>query len=92
MKKISYILISLIVLLFLYGAWDYDSCMKGLIHREGFKNDDRNDHDDYTKQIKENMDQLNSESITNQKKLKKLLNSSNSNKEMNDKAKAILNS
>ena len=89
MKKISYILISLIVLLFLYGAWDCNSCMKGLIHTEGFKNNDR---DDYTKQIKENMDQLNSESIINQKKLKKLLNSSNSNKEMNDKAKAILNS
>ncbi len=89
MKKISYILISLIILLFLYGAWDCNSCMKGLIHTEGFENNNRVD---YTKQIKENMEQLNSESIKNQKKLKKLLNSSNSNKEMNDDAKAILNS
>ena len=89
MKTISYVLITLIILLFLYGAWDCNSCMKGLIHTEGFENEESID---YKNKIKENMEQLNSQSIENQKKLKKLLNSSNSNKEMNDDAKAILNS
>jgi hypothetical protein len=91
MKTISYVLITLVILLFLYGAWDCNSCMKGLIHTEGFENKE-NESIDYKNKIKEHMDQLNSQSIENQKKLKKLLNSSNSNKEMNDDAKAILNS
>jgi hypothetical protein len=63
--------------------------MKGLINSEGFENKESSD---YKNKIKEHMNELNSQSIENQKKLKKLLNSSNSNKEMNDDAKAILNS
>lgn len=89
MKTISYILITLVILLFLYGAWGCDSCMKSIINTEGFVNEESTD---YKNKIKEHMNALNSQSIENQKKLKKLLNSSNSNKEMNEDAKAILNS
>ncbi len=93
MKTISYVLITLVMLLFLYGAWDCNSCMKGLVHTEGFENEESNKElSDYKNKIKEHMEQLNSQSIENQKKLKKILNSANSNKEMNDDAKAILNS
>ncbi len=91
MKTISYILVSLVILLFLYGAWDCNSCMKGLIHTEGFDNEQSDDSTNYKNVIKENMKTLTSQSIEYQKKLKQLLNSGNS-EEMNEDAKAILNS